>query len=120
MLQNDLPFFTITASKTPPVFSTMEAWDLIQDYRDGSDLDMTFVLARFKIDEVTSIRIENLQGIMKISFNFIKTTLLGGVIFLLPIVILATVFDKAIKIVRMLADPLNKLLPVETIGGIAL
>lgn len=52
-------------------------------------------------------------------FNFFKTTIIGGVIFLIPLVIIAIVLGKAFKVMMLIAVPLDKLIPIDSIGGIA-
>ena len=52
--------------------------------------------------------------------NFIKTTAIGGLIFMLPIVVVAMILNKAFKIMMLVAVPLDKLIPIEAIGGLAL
>ena len=52
--------------------------------------------------------------------NFIKTTAIGGLIFMLPIVVVAMILNKAFKIMMLVAVPLDKLIPIESIGGVAL
>ena len=56
----------------------------------------------------------------KPSFNFIKTTIIGGVVFLVPLVFLIFIFGKAINFMMVIATPLADLLPVDTVGGVAL
>lgn len=51
--------------------------------------------------------------------GFIKTTLIGGLIFLIPFVIIVSVLGKAIKTIIAVARPLEKIVPLESIGGIA-
>ena len=51
--------------------------------------------------------------------NFVKTTMLGGVLFLIPISICVMVLGKAYKVMTRLAEPLANWLPVDTIGGMA-
>src|SRR5262245_13464626 len=51
-------------------------------------------------------------------FKFVKTTLVGGVVFLAPVVVLIWLGGKALKILRRLAQPLDPLLPFEKVGGI--
>lgn len=53
-------------------------------------------------------------------WKFIKTTVLGGMLFLVPIVIFAAVIGKALQLVDKLATPIANLLPIESIGGVAL
>lgn len=46
------------------------------------------------------------------------TTALGGVMFLIPLVIIVAVVGKAFSIMKDLAVPLQQLLPIETIAGV--
>jgi len=59
------------------------------------------------------------QGQIQKHYSFLKTTLIGGLVFLLPLVLLVTVIGKGIQIMMMVAEPLDKLIPVESVGGIA-
>jgi uncharacterized membrane protein len=52
--------------------------------------------------------------------NFIKTTAIGGLLFLIPIVVLAMILKKAYGIMMLVAVPLDRLIPIEAIGGVAL
>jgi len=52
--------------------------------------------------------------------NFFVTTLIGGVIFLVPVVFLAMVVLKAIDLMLLVAKPLANWIPIETVGGVAL
>ena len=52
--------------------------------------------------------------------NFIKTTAIGGLLFLVPMVVLAVILKKAYSIMLLVAVPLGRLIPIETIGGVAL
>lgn len=52
--------------------------------------------------------------------GFLKTTLIGGLIFLIPFVIIVSVLGKAIKTMIVVARPLEKMIPLESIGGIAI
>ncbi|MDH4039086.1 MAG: DUF502 domain-containing protein [Gammaproteobacteria bacterium] len=52
-------------------------------------------------------------------FRFLKTTILGGVLFLVPIVIFLAVIGKALQLTHALAAPLARLLPVATVAGMA-
>jgi uncharacterized membrane protein len=49
----------------------------------------------------------------------IRTTLLGGVVFLIPLVFVVAIVGKAIQIMKSVAIPVGKLIPVEHVGGIA-
>jgi len=55
---------------------------------------------------------------MRKLMNTIKMTLLGGFVFLLPIVILATVFGKGYKYMVMITEPLLKWIKVDTVLGV--
>ena len=52
--------------------------------------------------------------------NFIKTTILGGLFFLVPFVVVLIVVGKAFGVALRLAEPAANLLPVDAIAGIAL
>jgi uncharacterized membrane protein len=52
--------------------------------------------------------------------NFIKTTAIGGLLFLVPLVVLAVILKKAYDIMLLVAVPLDGLIPIEAIGGVAL
>ena len=56
---------------------------------------------------------------MKTFLNFLKTTLIGGVFLIVPIVIVLLIFGKVIEILRILVKPIVKELPLDTIGGVA-
>lgn len=51
--------------------------------------------------------------------EFIKSTVIGGVVFLVPIVILVVVLAKAFEIMKALAAPLANTMPIDTVGGFA-
>ena len=52
--------------------------------------------------------------------NFIKTTVTGGLVFLVPVVIAVIVLGKALSITRAVISPLREFIPEATIGGVAL
>lgn len=52
--------------------------------------------------------------------HFLLTTVLGGVLFLVPVVFLAMVLTKAAGFMMVIAKPLSAWVPVDTVGGIAL
>ncbi len=52
--------------------------------------------------------------------NFIKTTILGGVVFLVPVAILAIVLGKVFQIMMLVAQPMSDWIPIDAVGGIAL
>ena len=52
--------------------------------------------------------------------GFLKTTVIGGVFFLVPIILLFIVVRHALSLINKLLIPFHKLLPVESIGGVLL
>jgi uncharacterized membrane protein len=52
--------------------------------------------------------------------NVFKTTIIGGLVFLVPIVIVAAILGKVYKIMMLVARPLDGLIPLERVGGMAL
>jgi uncharacterized membrane protein len=56
---------------------------------------------------------------MKGILNFVKTTIVGGFIFLIPFVILIMIVGKAFSILAALAKPLSALIPIKSFAGIA-
>jgi uncharacterized membrane protein len=57
---------------------------------------------------------------MKALGEFIRTTLIGGILFLLPIVVLIVVLGKAQNITSRIVAPLAERMPVQSVGGVAL
>lgn len=55
---------------------------------------------------------------MKRILQFLRTTLVGGLLFLVPIVVLLGVLGKALAVARKLVDPLAARLPVESVIGL--
>ena len=51
--------------------------------------------------------------------QFLKTTVLGGILFLIPIIIFIVIIGKALLITGKLADPIAGLMGVDAIAGIA-
>ena len=49
-------------------------------------------------------------------FRFLRTTVLGGIVFLIPIVIFISVTGKAWELTHKLATPLARLLPVDSVA----
>ncbi len=52
--------------------------------------------------------------------NFLITTSVGGVFFLVPVVIFGIVLAKALSLMKAVAEPMAGWLPTDTVGGIAL
>ena len=53
-------------------------------------------------------------------FQFFKTTALGGILFLIPVVILIAVFTKAHQMISKVAAPVLAIMPVERVVGIVI
>ena len=51
--------------------------------------------------------------------QLIRTTLIGGFLFLIPLVFVVVVFGKAVQIMKSVAIPLGKLIPFEPVAGVA-
>jgi len=51
-------------------------------------------------------------------FQFLRTTLVGGILFLLPIIVVVAIVGKALAIAHKLVDPLATHLPVESAIGL--
>ena len=52
--------------------------------------------------------------------KFLKTTLVGGIFFLIPIVICIAIIGKALAFTKKVAMPLSALIPVDSIGNIGM
>ena len=52
--------------------------------------------------------------------KFIKTTVIGGILFLIPLVVLIIVAGKAYDLMLGVAKPIAKVLPIDTIAGVAI
>ncbi len=52
--------------------------------------------------------------------NFIKATTIGGLVFMIPVVVIIMILSKAYELMLKVAGPISQLIPIETIGGIAL
>ncbi len=51
--------------------------------------------------------------------QFLKTTMIGGILFLVPFIILIAIIGKALSIMGKLAAPLAEKLPVDSVAGVA-
>jgi len=51
--------------------------------------------------------------------NLIKTTTVGGLVFMVPIVVIVVILGKAFELMLKVARPIDELIPIESIGGIA-
>ena len=56
----------------------------------------------------------------KSHLSFVKTTIIGGAVFLVPLMFLIFILGKAIGYMMIIAEPLANWLPVDTLGGVAL
>jgi uncharacterized membrane protein len=52
--------------------------------------------------------------------RFVLTTVIGGVVFLIPVVFLGVIITKAAGFMMVIAKPMAAWLPIDTIGGVAL
>jgi uncharacterized membrane protein len=52
--------------------------------------------------------------------HFFKTTVIGGLVFLVPVVVLVIVLAKAAGLMMMVAEPMAAWVPIDAIGGVAL
>lgn len=62
-------------------------------------------------------RLLSMLGVRQ-ALSFVKTTLVGGVVFLAPLVVLVVLVAKAAELLRRLARPLAALLPVDRFVGV--
>jgi len=52
--------------------------------------------------------------------KFIKTTIIGGVLFLIPVVVVALVIQKAFDAMLVIAKPMADVIPMDSVAGVAL
>jgi len=52
-------------------------------------------------------------------FRFLKTTVLGGILFIVPIVIFIAIIGRALELTNKIATPLAERLVVDSVGGFA-
>jgi len=57
---------------------------------------------------------------MKSILHFFRVTIVGGILFLVPVIVLSIVIGKALTIARAVVRPLSEMIPVETVAGVAL
>ncbi len=57
---------------------------------------------------------------MKGQIQVLKTTIIGGIVFLVPIIIIAAIVGKAFEIMKTVAHPLSALVPIDSVGKIAI
>ncbi len=51
--------------------------------------------------------------------SFMRTTIVGGFLFLTPLAFVVAVFGKAFQVIKVVATPLDNLFPIETVAGVA-
>ena len=51
--------------------------------------------------------------------KFLKTTVIGGIVFMVPIIIFIAIIGKAIELTNKLAAPVSAIIPVDSIGNVA-
>jgi uncharacterized membrane protein len=56
---------------------------------------------------------------MKSIMKLLKSTLIGGIFFLIPLVLLIILLSKAHEIMLKVAQPLSEVIPLDKIGGVA-
>jgi uncharacterized membrane protein len=52
--------------------------------------------------------------------RFILTTVIGGLLFLVPVVFLVFILGQALELMLLVAEPMAGWVPIDTIGGVAL
>jgi uncharacterized membrane protein len=52
--------------------------------------------------------------------RFIKTTIIGGLLFLVPVIVVILVVGKALSLMMTVAAPMAGFLPIESLGGVAM
>lgn len=59
-------------------------------------------------------------GTTKKAIGFFKAAILGGIVFLVPFVVIILILAKAFEIMKKLAVPFATVIPVDMVGGILL
>lgn len=52
--------------------------------------------------------------------KFLKTTLIGGVLFLIPVTVIVLIVAKVAGVMIVIAEPMAGFIPIDNIGGVAL
>ncbi len=52
--------------------------------------------------------------------KFVKTTIIGGVLFLVPVVVVILVVGKALSLMMAVAEPMAEFIPIDSLGGVAM
>jgi uncharacterized membrane protein len=59
-----------------------------------------------------------MKNVMNKILRFLRTTLVGGLLFLVPIIVVVAIIGKALGLAHKLVDPLAERLPVESVIGL--
>jgi uncharacterized membrane protein len=62
----------------------------------------------------------SIGGNMNSKFQFLSTTVIGGIVFLVPIIVCIVILGKAFEIMRKLAVPLARALPIDSVAGLVI
>ena len=57
---------------------------------------------------------------MRGAFGFLKTTIIGGILFLIPLVVVGVVLAKAYDVMKTVAKPLSRYLATDTVTGVVI
>jgi uncharacterized membrane protein len=52
--------------------------------------------------------------------KFLKTTIIGGVLFLIPVVVVILIVGQALSLMMAVAEPMAEFVPVDSLGGVAM
>lgn len=52
--------------------------------------------------------------------KFLKTTIVGGLLFLVPVVAVVVIIGKALSFMEAVAEPVAEVLPIDSLGGVAI
>jgi hypothetical protein len=50
--------------------------------------------------------------------KFIKTTIVGGIVFMVPTIIIIVILGKAFELMLKVARPIDKLIPIDSINNV--
>lgn len=69
-------------------------------------------------DDVVAPRRTAGRDQMKSLIDFVKTTVFGGVVFLVPLAVLAFFAAKGVHVARVVAEPMARWVPVDSVAGV--
>ena len=52
--------------------------------------------------------------------NFLKTTIIGGLLFLVPVAAIVILVGKVLNLMKSVAEPAARILPIDSLGGVAI